>query len=77
MNYWFYWNRFTCYFIKDDPNEETNLADDSNYASILTDLEDKVDAMVSEVYEYETSGNCDESEVLDSDGNWITGCCNI
>merc|ERR1739838_511835 len=63
--------------IASDPNEETNLAEDSNYATILADLEETVDLWATEVYEFATSGTCLESEVLDSNGNWITGCCNI
>merc|ERR1712088_70884 len=41
--------------IANDPNEETNLATDSNYSSILADLEAKVDAYLGDIYEYETS----------------------
>ena len=43
----------------------------------MADLEETVDLLATEVYEFETSGTCLESEVFDSDGNWITGCCNI
>ena len=63
-------------FLIDDPYEETNLATNSDYASILADLESKVDVFADGIYTFETSGTCLESEVLDADNNWITGCCN-
>merc|ERR1719361_3415129 len=62
--------------IANDPYEETNLATNSAYASILADLESKVDIFADGIYAFETSGTCLESEVLDLDNNWITGCCN-
>merc|ERR1712223_1000630 len=62
--------------IANDPYEETNLATNADYASILADLESKVDVFADGIYTFETSGTCLESEVLDADNNWITGCCN-
>merc|ERR1711976_513677 len=62
--------------IANDPYEETNLATNSDYASILADLESKVDVFADGIYTFETSGTCLESEVLDADNNWITGCWN-
>ena len=67
------------YFLKfsiDDPYEETNLATDSAYASILADLENKVDVFADGIYTFATSGTCLESEAVDATTNsYITGCC--
>ena len=63
-------------FSLDDPYEETNLATDSNYASILADLESKVDVFADGIYTFATSGTCLESEAVDATTNsYITGCC--
>ena len=59
-----------------DPYEETNLATDSAYDTIVTSMTSTVESYVGGIYSFSTSGKCVDEDMI-IDGFWVSGCCNV
>ena len=57
-----------------DPNEEVNLAENTDYADVLATMVDVIDTNTSLVVSFSTFGRITEEEAV-VDGMWVLGAC--
>ena len=67
-----YW-LFLC-LLSADPNEEVNLAENTDYADVLATMVDVIDTNTSLVVSFSTFGRITEEEAV-VDGMWVLGAC--